>query len=404
MKYSNNALNFDGSDDHVVLPHMVGSDFTLEFMMNTTSTGGAGTQWFHGNGIVDAEIGGQTNDWGISLVGANVGFGIGQSGMDITIKSTTSVNTGNWFHVAASWKQSTGEMKLYINGVLEATGTGSVNLRNAPTRITIGQLQTNIQRYNGSIDELRIWNEVRDIAQIQANMNKELNPESENLLAYYTFNQGNTAGTNTGLVTLPDLKNNNNGLLTNFTLSGSGSNFVAQSAGLNILPVVWNEFTAKKGISEVLLEWSTWSERSSGYFTVQHSTDMRTWSVLTTKEAAGQSDRLVHYHYADRSPRSGRNFYRIQQTDLDGKTSYSEVRQILFSGFAPKLAIANPVSDGTLMMYSDHSTDLQLYDRTGRIVWKKNNTQGIIRADVSNLPAGIYFLRSGAGTEKILIR
>jgi hypothetical protein len=172
--------------------------------MNTTSTGGSG-DWYNGNGIVDAEVGGGTEDWGTSLNGSLLSFGIGNP--DITIYSTSNVNTGSWVHVAASWSQSTGDMSLYINGVLEATGTSATSARTAPPRITLGQLQTDINFYEGAIDELRIWDVVRSGSEISANMNSEINPATEtDLVAYYSFNQGITAGTNTDLLTLMDMK------------------------------------------------------------------------------------------------------------------------------------------------------------------------------------------------------
>jgi hypothetical protein len=163
--------------------------------MKTSSTGGAGTQWYSGNGIVDAEVGGVGNDWGTSLLSNKLAFGIGNP--DLTIQSTSNVNTGNWVHVAATWKQSTGVMQLYINGILEATTSGSTNARNAPPRITMGEIQTDISRFNGSIDELRIWNTVRAQAQIKANLfNRNLSNGASGLVGYYRFNEG--SGTNSG--------------------------------------------------------------------------------------------------------------------------------------------------------------------------------------------------------------
>ena len=167
---------------------------------------------------MDAEVGGVTNDWGTSLTGQYLAFGIGNP--DVTIHSTSTVNTGNWVHVAATWKQSSGQMILYINGTQEASNTGGTATRSAPSRITIGETQTNINRFNGTIDEVRIWNVVRTQSEIQADMNAELDPATATgLVAYYTFDQDIADGTNTGVATIIDLEGTNNGTLNQLCLN-----------------------------------------------------------------------------------------------------------------------------------------------------------------------------------------
>ena len=274
IQFGANALNFDGSDDYVNIPHVVSSDFTVEYWMKTSSTGPGnnGSQWYGGNGIVDAEVGGVTNDWGTSLTGQYLAFGVGNP--DVTIHSTSIVNTGNWVHVAATWKQSSGQMILYINGSQEASNTGGTALRSAPPRITLGETQTNINRFNGTLDEVRIWNTVRTQSEIQADMNTELDPNSgstANLVAYYTFNQDIAAGTNTGAVTVIDQKSTNNGTLNNFALSGGSSNFVSQNSSITVLPLQWLSFTVQAQNNHALLQWSTASEQDTKDFIIQRS-------------------------------------------------------------------------------------------------------------------------------------
>jgi hypothetical protein len=217
------ALNLDGSNDYVNIPKPTLNSFTIEYWLKTTQVSPSGTQWYQGNGIVDAEVGGSTSDFGTVLLNNKLAFGVGNP--DITIQSTTSINTGNWIHVAATWDGTTGAMKLYINGVLEASTTGSTGSRTAPPSIRIGAIQTGINYFNGTIDELRIWNSVRSQSEIQSNMDSEIGTSSS-LVEYYRFNQGNINGTNTSVTTLSDISGNNNtGTLYNFGLTGSTSNW-----------------------------------------------------------------------------------------------------------------------------------------------------------------------------------
>jgi hypothetical protein len=106
---SGNALHFDGTDDFVNITRRISGDFTIEFWVKTTQVGGGtsgSSHWYFGRGIVDAELGGQTTDFGVTLVQNKLAFGIGST--DKTIWSTSDINTGNWVHVAVTRTSSTG--------------------------------------------------------------------------------------------------------------------------------------------------------------------------------------------------------------------------------------------------------------------------------------------------------
>ncbi|MGO8927924.1 MAG: LamG-like jellyroll fold domain-containing protein [Limisphaerales bacterium] len=177
------AINFTGGDDsYVEIPNPVGNDFSLAFWVNTTATGGTG-QWWSGNGLVDGEVPGSTNDFGVALVGSNVGFGIGNP--DTTITSTAAVNDGQWHHVAATRSGTTGAMQLYVDGVLQATGTASTATRSTPVSLHIGNLQSGYNYLAGSIDEVRIYNYVVSPATVA-----QLAGNGSTLVANYGF-EGN---------------------------------------------------------------------------------------------------------------------------------------------------------------------------------------------------------------------
>jgi len=157
-KIDSSAINFTGGDDsYVEIPNPLGNDFSISFWMNTTATGGNG-QWWAGNGLVDGEVPGSTNDFGVSLVSSNAAFGIGNP--DTTITSTKVVNDGQWHHVMATRSGATGALQLYVDGVLQATGTGSTATRSTPVSLHIGNLQSGYDYLAGSIDEVRLYNYV----------------------------------------------------------------------------------------------------------------------------------------------------------------------------------------------------------------------------------------------------
>ena len=157
-KVDASAISFTGGDNsYVEIPNPLGNDFSISFWMNTTTTGGTG-QWWAGKGLVDGEVPGATNDFGVSLVGASAAFGIGNP--DTTITSTKAVNDGLWHHVVATRSGVTGAMQLYVDGVLQATGIASTAPRSTPVSLHIGNLQSGYNYLAGSIDEVRLYNHV----------------------------------------------------------------------------------------------------------------------------------------------------------------------------------------------------------------------------------------------------
>lgn len=219
-------LNFDGINDYVNIPKPIALDFTIEYWVKTSASGATGPQWFNGNPIVDNETAGVTTDFGTSLNGNKLAFGIGSP--DVTIFSASNINNGVWNHVAVTWKQSSGQMQLFINGVLEATGAASTAPRTASGFIKIGTSNTFASFFNGNIDELRIWNRVLTATDIQNTMNCEAQAQPE-LIAYYKFNQGFNNTNNTTITSLIDETGTYNGTLTNFGLTGTASNWQSGS-------------------------------------------------------------------------------------------------------------------------------------------------------------------------------
>jgi len=224
LKFAN-ALHFDGVNDYVDVLNPVFDDFTIEYWIKTTQTGTSGGNWFNGIGIVDAEVGGSTNDFGTSLSGSKLAFGIGNS--DYTIYSNASINDGTWKHVAVTRTKSTGAMAIYINGVLDQTGTSSNRLSlSAPSSLRFGGMQTGVNYFNGALDDIRIWYVVRTQAQIAANMHQELIGNESGLIAYFKCNQGVPGKTNTGITTLFDETAIFDSPMNNFALTSTTSNFI----------------------------------------------------------------------------------------------------------------------------------------------------------------------------------
>lgn len=145
-----------------------------------------------------------------------MGLGLG-NGTDFNAAfSNSTLNTGEWHHVAATWDGSL--ITLYLDGVEDGTLIAGGQLYDDGEELNIGNRWNCYRRsFDGTLDELRIWNDVRTDTELNDNMYKELNdPALEaDLALYYTFNEG------TGTTTYDQSANDYDGQLGGVTFPAS---------------------------------------------------------------------------------------------------------------------------------------------------------------------------------------
>jgi hypothetical protein len=225
-----NSLDFDGTDDRVdcgtdTSVMIKNKAITLEAWIYPTAWK---TNVYEGN-IINKEN--NTNNNGYFLrCGAsgklNFGFGDNTTTWKELTSSTAVLTLNTWQHVAATYDGV--KSKLYVNGVCTDSVNYSSSIQNSnAVNLTIGDHSgTYVRRYQGRIDEVRIWAVVRTIAEIKNNMNEEFCSKQNGLRAYYKFNHGIANGTNT-VNKLTDWSGfKNTGSTFNFLMSGTGSNWV----------------------------------------------------------------------------------------------------------------------------------------------------------------------------------
>ena len=113
-------------------PADVGGDFTIEFWMKTTASGGtctpgaSGDGWITGRTIIDRDVygGGDHGDYGIALASGRICFGVARGTSGRTIYGSTTVANGQWRHIAVTRNASSGQMQIFVDGQPDASGTG----------------------------------------------------------------------------------------------------------------------------------------------------------------------------------------------------------------------------------------------------------------------------------------
>jgi len=190
------ALQFNGTSDYAIISRPNSMDWTMAYWVKTSTAGSAGSQWWSGEGIVDGEVGGVVDDFGTSLLGNKVAFGVGNP--DTTITSTTTINDGAWHHVAATRSASSGLMQLYVDGALQASAIGPLGPKTSAPNLRLGSLQTGVSEgyFAGALDDVQIFDRVLNAAEIGDVMNQSVTLNtiaSTNLIAGQTLIVNNSA-------------------------------------------------------------------------------------------------------------------------------------------------------------------------------------------------------------------
>jgi hypothetical protein len=175
------------------------------------------------------------------------------------------------------------------------------------------------------------------------------------------------------------------------------------SAGL---PVQLSGFTGIKDGNKNVLKWNTITELNNKGFDLQRSLngiDFSTIASIASKAINGNSNATLEYEFNDATPLNGNNYYRLQQTDKDGKTSLSQtvlIRGTKASGISIAAVYPNPVKDRLNITISSGTAEkvtMSIIDVTGKVLIQKVVQLTIgelsISENISQLNKGNYLLK-----------
>ncbi len=195
---SNFSLRFYGNGDNGIdrveipidnpaVPADIGAtDFTLEWWMKAqlSENSSAGAQcgqeagWIYGNILFDRDIfdSGDYGDFGVSVTQGKIAFGVSRGTSGNTICGTINIADGVWHHVALTRSQANGTLRIYVDGRLDAQGSGptgdvsyrdgrSTNYPKDPYLVIGAEKHDNnpddFPSFSGWVDEVRLSKVIR---------------------------------------------------------------------------------------------------------------------------------------------------------------------------------------------------------------------------------------------------
>jgi hypothetical protein len=87
----------------------------------------------------------------------------GTTGQTI-VKSTTTTVPGTWYHVVATYDGT--NMRMYVNGALEATVASAISVENHTQMLAFGKLSNGASYYAGQMDEVALYGSALSAQQV----------------------------------------------------------------------------------------------------------------------------------------------------------------------------------------------------------------------------------------------
>ena len=168
------------------------------------------------------------------------------------------------------------------------------------------------------------------------------------------------------------------------------------------LPISLINFRAvTNSAGEVSIMWQTATETNNDFFTIERSRNTTDWEVVTRIPGAGNSQTVQTYSEVDPTPYPGLSYYRLKQTDFDGKFEYFGWESVtLEKDIASEVWMYPNPTTGLVHLFSDSRLpgDLSAYNTMGTDVTARISAQTIsdnhITLDLSAVPAGFYVIIS----------
>ena len=191
------------------------------------------------------------------------------------------------------------------------------------------------------------------------------------------------------------------------------------NGGCGIVPVELTKFTVQKANTDAAhVEWATANESNTSNYDIERSVDGKKFAKVGEVKAIGHSHEPLKYDFLDKNlPLSISNifYYRLKINDLDGTSTLTEMRSVLFDKAGKNLTVdvfPNPSQGGKCRLIlgggigEDTLTEITVNDLYGRQIFQMSD---YLKADFpldidlgSKAAAGVFFVSVKNGTSRLV--
>mgnify|MGYP001278641509 FL=1 len=195
---------------------------------------------------------------------------------------------------------------------------------------------------------------------------------------------------------------------TGITVTGTATSYSPFTQGSSgaALPIDLLLFDAKCEEGEVGLTFDVASQINNDYYTIERSVDNKNWSIVTEIAGVegGNTSTEMSYRWTDYSPLRGMSYYRLTQTDFDGRseifapiTVSCRDQEIGDYSVYPNPAKEQLMIDLEIDDYQGENLKVRLMDINGKVAMEEPITleRGFnhLEMNINELPDGVYLLQ-----------
>jgi hypothetical protein len=158
-----------------------------------------------------------------------------------------------------------------------------------------------------------------------------------------------------------------------------------------VLPVTFIRYDVQAQGNTAMIQWTTAEEQNSRDFTVERSADGNRYAAIGSVAAAGNSNVPQTYSFTDDAPLSGKNYYRLKQSDLDGQFIYTGVKLLDFAGGSKLIWYLSGGRGVEVRLGNGGNEYYFLVDMNGRVLRKGRLSAGAVT--LSQLTSGLYTVK-----------
>ncbi len=159
---TDSAYDFDGTS-YITIPRSIQDNFTIAFWMKSSQTAGSETNFWQAPGLIDGEVSGVVNDFGVDYGNGKALFWTGNP--DVLI-SSEPIADDQWHFVTATRNMSNGKLNFYIDNVFTGTNFGGTQSLTSPSQLLVGK-NVNNYFFSGLLDDIRLYDRVLSNTEIE---------------------------------------------------------------------------------------------------------------------------------------------------------------------------------------------------------------------------------------------